>query len=94
MKPSIEEVRAYCQERGNGIDPEEFVAFYESKGWKVGNAPMKDWKAAVITWEKKRKQPHPQTPSPKSSSPVDYYATLIQEMHEFYGTGSSTPDEQ
>jgi hypothetical protein len=29
------------------------VAFYESKGWKVGNQPMKDWKAAVRTWEQR-----------------------------------------
>ena len=53
--PSVDEVRAYCNERGNGVDPEQFVAFYTSKGWKVGNNPMKDWKAAVITWEKRNK---------------------------------------
>ena len=53
IKPSVEEVRAYCQERNNGVDPETFVDFYESKGWKVGNNPMKDWKAAVRTWEKR-----------------------------------------
>jgi hypothetical protein len=51
--PSVEEVRAYCQERGNKVDPEAFVAFYESKGWKIGNTPMKSWKASVITWEKR-----------------------------------------
>jgi len=54
--PSIEEVKEYCKERGNNIDPEQFVAFYSSKGWKVGNNNMKDWKAAVITWEKRDKQ--------------------------------------
>ena len=52
--PSVEEVKAYCEERKNGIDAEAFVAFYESKGWKVGNTPMKSWKSAIITWEKKR----------------------------------------
>ena len=51
--PSVEEVRAYCQQRNNGIDAEAFVAFYASKGWKVGNSPMKDWKQCVITWEKR-----------------------------------------
>lgn len=51
--PSVEDVREYCLERNNDIDPEAFVAFYESKGWKVGNAPMKSWKSAVITWEKR-----------------------------------------
>lgn len=52
--PSVEEVRAYCKERNNDIDPAEFVDFYTAKGWKVGNQPMKDWKAAVRTWEKRR----------------------------------------
>ena len=56
VKPTIEEVRAYCRDRGNTIDPEAFVAYYESKGWKVGTAPMRDWKAAVITWERRRKE--------------------------------------
>ena len=51
-KPSVEEVQAYCEERENNIDPEEFVDFYESKGWVVGKSPMKDWKAAVRTWER------------------------------------------
>lgn len=51
--PTVEEVRAYCQERRNQVDPERFVDFYSSKGWRVGNQPMKDWKAAVRTWEKR-----------------------------------------
>ena len=50
--PTLEEVKAYCDERHNSIDPEAFIDFYESKGWKVGNQAMKDWKAAVRTWEK------------------------------------------
>ena len=54
--PTVDEVREYCQSRSNGIDPEAFIAFYASKGWKVGRSPMKDWKQAVITWEKRRKQ--------------------------------------
>ena len=51
--PTVEEVRAYCLERGNAVDPERFVDFYASKGWKVGNQGMKDWKACVRTWEKR-----------------------------------------
>lgn len=51
--PTVEEVQAYCRERGNNIDPEHFVDFYASKGWKVGSNPMKDWKACVRTWEKR-----------------------------------------
>ena len=52
--PTVDEVAAYCRERQNDIDPAEFVAFYASKGWKVGTSPMRDWRAAVITWERKR----------------------------------------
>lgn len=58
-KPTVEEVRAYCMERKNGIDAESFVSFYESKGWKIGKTPMKSWKSAIVTWEKKKKQQEP-----------------------------------
>ena len=57
QKPTVEEVKAYCDERQNGINPEHFVDFYESKGWRVGNQPMKDWKASVRTWEQKSQTP-------------------------------------
>lgn len=53
IKPTVAEVEAYCKERGNYVDAQQFVDFYESKGWKVGSSPMKDWKAAVRTWEKR-----------------------------------------
>ena len=53
--PTVEEVRAYCEERMNGIDPEEFCDFYESKGWMVGKNKMKSWQAAVRTWERSKK---------------------------------------
>lgn len=52
--PSVSEVDSYCLERGNGISGQEFVDFYQSKGWMVGKNKMKDWKAAVRTWERKR----------------------------------------
>ena len=52
IPPSLEEVKAYCKERENRVDPERFIAFYTSNGWKVGKNPMKNWKAAVINWEK------------------------------------------
>ena len=54
--PTVEEVRAYCTERQNTIDPENFVDFYSAKGWMLGKNKMKDWKAAVRTWEKKEKE--------------------------------------
>lgn len=53
-KPSVEEIREYCNERQNTVDPEQFYDFYESKGWVVGKSPMKDWKSAVRTWERER----------------------------------------
>ena len=77
IKPTIEEVKVYCQERDNGVNPEAFIDFYESKGWKVGNQPMKDWKAAVRTWEKRSDRPV----SNKSSPVSDKYAKI----HNFGG---------
>lgn len=60
--PSVEEVRAYCQERRNGIDPEAFVDFYAARGWKYGaGRPIVDWKAAVRTWEARRRAEQPAT---------------------------------
>lgn len=53
--PTVEEVREYCEERGNNVDPERFVDFYASKGWRVGNQSMKDWKAAVRNWERENR---------------------------------------
>lgn len=52
IPPTVEEVKAYCDERGNDVDPEKFVAYYTSNGWRVGRNPMKDYKAAIRTWEK------------------------------------------
>lgn len=52
--PTVEEVHEYCCERMNNVNAEAFVDFYESKGWMVGKNKMKDWKAAVRTWEKGR----------------------------------------
>ena len=50
--PTVSEVRDYCWERKNRVDPQRFVDFYTSKGWMVGKTEMKDWRAAVRTWEK------------------------------------------
>ena len=53
-KPSLEEVKEYCQERNNNINAEHFIDYYDANGWKVGKNPMKDWKAAIRTWERNR----------------------------------------
>lgn len=50
--PTVDEVAAYCRERGNAVDAQRFVDFYASKGWKVGSSGMKDWHAAVRNWER------------------------------------------
>lgn len=53
--PSVEDVAAYCQERKNGIDAAAFVDYYSARNWTMGKTKMKDWKAAVRTWERNRK---------------------------------------
>lgn len=50
-KPSFEELSAYCAARGKGVDPQKWFDHYSANGWKVGRNSMKDWKAAVRTWE-------------------------------------------
>ena len=57
--PTVEQVRAYCEERNNNVDPERFVDYYISVGWKISNKPMKDWKASVRTWEKRDSESKP-----------------------------------
>ena len=52
IKPTLEEVTAYCNERNNNIDPQHFIDHYEANGWMVGKTKMKDWKAAVRYWER------------------------------------------
>lgn len=52
IKPTIEEVDCYCKERNNKVNAERFIDYYEANGWKVGKNSMKDWKAAIRTWEK------------------------------------------
>ena len=77
--PTVEEVQSYCIERRNTVDAERFVDFYSAKGWKVGNQPMKDWRAAVRTWEKREEQ-SPQKPRRKS------FAEIAAEMDKEGGT--------
>ena len=54
VPPSLEEVKAYCQERNNSVDAEQFIDFYTAKGWMIGKNKMKDWRGAVRTWERNR----------------------------------------
>ena len=52
IPPPLELVKEYCHERGNKVDPERWFDFYQAKGWLIGKNKMKDWRAAVRTWEK------------------------------------------
>ncbi len=69
--PTLEEVTAYCRERGNSIDPERFRDYYEARGWMIGKTKMKDWKAAVRTWEKREAKPGSE--APRSAHPIPNY---------------------
>lgn len=60
VRPTLDLITEYCKERGNNVDAERFFDFYESKGWRVGKDPMKDWKAAVRNWERGSAKPQPQ----------------------------------
>ena len=71
-KPSLDDVSAYCAERKNGIDPQQFIDHYESNGWRVGKNPMKDWRAAVRTWERNRS-----SKEVKFSAESEFYAGLL-----------------
>jgi hypothetical protein len=77
VKPSLSELEAYCLERGNSVNPESFFDFYQSNGWKVGSNSMKDWKAAIRTWEKRDN--HPKTSRPEEYVPPVKYLDLTPE---------------
>jgi len=62
-KPTLEEVKKYCEDRKNNIDAESFIDFYESKGWKIGKENMRDWKACIRTWEKRNGNNNKKLPS-------------------------------
>lgn len=64
VPPTVAEVAAYVREKGYPVDAESFVAFYASKGWKVGSQLMKDWRAAVVTWSKRERQERRETGNP------------------------------
>lgn len=69
VPPSVEDVEAYCKERKNGIDPASFVDYYATRGWKLnGRQTMKDWRAAVRTWERRNKAEQ------KGGAESDYWA--------------------
>lgn len=65
IPPHIEEVKNYCIERKNDVDPQKWFDFYTAKNWMIGKTKMKDWKAAVRTWENNNKNAYPQFKQPQ-----------------------------
>ena len=53
IPPLLSDVEKYCNERKNDVNPAKFMAYYEQKGWRIGNAKMKSWKMAIHTWEQR-----------------------------------------
>lgn len=87
QRPKVEDVAAYCKERGNYVDPQHFIDFYESKGWKVGNSPMKDWQAAVRTWEQHDGRGRRPVPKGVKLGPGEW----IEQGVRRYGSGHEVP---
>ena len=75
IKPTIEEIKIYCDERNNNVNAEQFYDFYESKNWYVGKNKMKDWKACVRTWEKRNN-----TSNKRIVKTPDWYDKYKQEL--------------
>lgn len=91
VKPTVEEIAAYCKERKNGIDAQEFYDKYEANGWVVGRNgnPMKDWRATVRTWENFRKgNPNAGKKAGTSTSPYKPDGTYDYEGGESDNWGS------
>ena len=81
--PTLEEVTAYCIERNNSVDAQHFIDYYTSNGWLVGKNKMKDWKAAIRTWERNGFS--------KSNTTQN---TTAQELDEFYNMASSWAESE
>jgi len=83
--PTLEEVTAYCIERNNSVDAQHFIDYYTSNGWLVGKNKMKDWKAAVRTWERN---------GFNSGSNKPLKQTKAQELDEFYSMASGWAESE
>ena len=87
--PTVEEVAAYCRERDNNIDAQHFIDYYEARNWMLGKTKMKDWKAAVRTWEQRNKKP---------GATISRHATKededdLKRIMDKYGWGKGSKDE-
>lgn len=87
IKPTLEEIKQYCIERGNKVDAQHFFDYYESNGWKVGKNSMKDWKAAVRTWERSEYR----KPTVKKNSKEDAINVVNNLMNKLGGVDTEQP---
>lgn len=100
QKPSLDDIRAYCISRANNVDPEQFFNFYESKGWMVGKTPMRDWKAAIRTWEKREKEIPQRKRESRKESVLEHNLKVMDQMFgtdlhsQAYGKRGGQADEQ
>lgn len=86
-KPSISDIKQYCMERNNCVNAEQFYDHYESNGWKVGKNSMKDWKAAVRTWERREYR----KPNSKKNSKEDAINVVNNLMNKLGGVETEQP---
>lgn len=77
-KPTLSEIKQYCIERNNNVNAEQFYDYYESNGWKVGKNSMKDWKAAVRTWERSEYR----KPTTKKTNTLQTLEAIYKVMNE------------
>ena len=100
QKPTIEEIRQYCLEKGYNVDAEQFFNFYESKGWLVGKSPMKNWRAAVSTWNKREKEIPQRKRESRKESAFEHNLKVMDQMfgtnlhQQAYGQKEEVYDEQ
>lgn len=92
QKPTVDEVRAYCEEKNLDVDPEIFWNFYESKGWVVGKSPMKNWHAALATWKRGSASSKPAVH--RQESVYQHNLRVMQELHSTFHPEDFTTDEQ
>ena len=86
VKPTLSEIEQYCIERKNNVNAEQFFDYYESNGWKVGKNSMKDWKAAVRTWERSEYR----KPNFKKNSKEDVLNDMRTLMNEYGGVNEQS----
>ena len=86
-KPTLSEIKQYCIERGNKVDAQHFYDYYESNGWKVGKNPMKNWQAAVRTWERSEYR----KPTVKKNSKEDAINVVNNLMNKLGGVDTEQP---